>query len=222
MKRVITLLALAVLLVSNYAAAAEPVALAGLSIPLIASRDNNLPRDYVPELVRVPGTYFYLEQETLDAYLDMLADAKAAGHARLRLQSAYRSYETQHTLHERKVAAYKPIYGDRAREMAARVVARPGQSEHQLGNTIDIANGSLTQSFGKTAAGIWLAENSYLYGFILRYPEGTTSVTGVIYEPWHFRYVGKDIAKIIYDNDWTLEEFVRNANAQKEKSYPQA
>lgn len=215
MKRLIATLVIVLVLCPTVLAATPD--LTDFEIPIIANKDNDLPKDYVPELVNVPDTYFYLEQETLDAYLELMTAAKAAGHKRLRLQSAYRSYNTQSGLHERKVAVYK-AYGDSAREMAARVVARPGQSEHQLGNTVDIANGSLVQSFGKTAAGIWLKDNAHLYGFILRYPEDKTDITGVIYEPWHFRYVGKDIAKIIYDNEWTLEEFVQNANAQKEKS----
>jgi D-alanyl-D-alanine carboxypeptidase len=219
MKRAISILA-AVLILSSYSAqsvVATMPDLTGFEIPVIANRYNNIPRDFVPELVRVPGTYFQLERETLDAYLVFIAAARAAGHTRLRLQSAYRSYETQHFLHERRVERFRATHGDRAREMAARVVARPGQSEHQLGNTLDMANGSLVQSFGKTPAGIWLAENAHLYGFILRYPEDATEITGVIYEPWHFRYVGKDIAGIIYEQGWTLEEFVLNANAQKEK-----
>jgi D-alanyl-D-alanine carboxypeptidase len=219
MKRVISFIA-AIIVFSSFSTYSVVVMpnLADFEIPVIANRDNNIPRDYVPELVRVPGTHFLLEQETLNAFQDMLAAAKAAGHTRLRLQSAYRSYETQHFLHERRVERYRATYGSRAREMAARVVARPGQSEHQLGNTLDVANGSLVQSFGRTPAGIWLAENAHLYGFILRYPDGATEITGVIYEPWHFRYVGKDIADIIYRNNWTLEEFVFNANAQKEES----
>jgi len=216
MKRAISMLAAVIVLVSYSAVAAVPD-LTGFAIPVIANRFNNIPRDYVPELVQVPGTYFQLEKETLDAYQELIDAAMAAGHKRLRLQSAYRSFETQHSLHERRVDRLKAAHGDRAREMAARIVARPGQSEHQLGNTVDIANGSLTQSFGKTPAGVWLAENAHLYGFILRYPEGATDITGVIYEPWHFRYVGKEVAKIICENNWTLEEFVFNANAQKEK-----
>lgn len=220
MKRFLILLILVAVL-CPYATAAAVPDLTAYDIPIIANKDNDVPKDYVPSLVKVPGTYYELEQETLNAYTELMTAAKAAGHKSLRLQSAYRAFETQKYLHERKIAVYKS-YGDKAGEMAARVVARPGQSEHQLGNTVDIANGSLVQSFGKTAAGGWLKENAHLYGFILRYPEDKTEITGVIYEPWHFRYVGKEIAKVIYDNEWTLEEFVQNANAQKEKSDSQA
>ncbi|MCL1820391.1 MAG: M15 family metallopeptidase [Oscillospiraceae bacterium] len=218
MKLLFSILAITSLVIPQPPPYANPMDLTAYDIPVIANFENNTPRDYVPDLVNVPGTYFYLEQETLDAYLQLMDAARAAGHKYLRLQSAYRSFDTQHTLHERKVNAYKSTYGDKAREMAARVVARPGQSEHQLGNTVDIANGSLTRSFGDTSAGKWLADNAHTYGFILRYPDNTTHITGVIYEPWHFRYVGCDIARIIYDNGWTLEEFVQYANAEKEKS----
>ena len=185
-------------------------------IPVIANRHNTLSKNYIPKLVKVPGTGFMLEQETLSAAEGMLKDAHGAGHKKLRIQSAYRSYETQRILHNNKIAKYRPIYGDRAPEKAAMVVAKPGQSEHQLGNTIDFSiNGSLTQSFSQTAAGKWLAENAHIYGFILRYPEGKTDITGVVYEPWHFRYVGPAIAEYIYENDLTLEEYVDMAKNSK-------
>ena len=181
-------------------------------VPVIANRYRTISKSYVPKLVKVPGTHFLLEGDTLTACELMLKDAREEGHKKLRVQSAYRSYETQRVLHNNKIEKYKPKYGNRAAEMAAMVVARPGQSEHQLGNTVDLTvNGSLSQSFAKTSAGVWLAENAHRYGFILRYPEGKTDITGVIFEPWHFRYVGAEIAGYIYENGLTLEEYVETA-----------
>ena len=179
-------------------------------LPVLVNRDNFLPRGYIPELAVVPGTNYQVTPETLAAYTLMMDDAKAAGHTKLRLQSAYRSYDTQSSLFERKVNKLKPEYGDNARARAAQTVAPPGQSEHQLGQAVDIANGSLVQSFGDTPAGMWLANNAHLYGFILRYPKGKTDITGILYEPWHFRYVGADAAAVIYENGWTFEEFFMN------------
>lgn len=208
MKRILSVVAVLLVVTLNplaSIAADKP----DFGIPVIANKDNTLPKELVPKVVKVEGTYFQLEQETLDAYLEMLSAAKEAGHTKLRIQSAYRSYATQNILYENKVKEYEKDYGDKARELAAMIVAKPGQSEHQLGNTIDIANGSLVQSFGKTTAGIWLAENAHLYGFTLRYPEGKTDITGVVYEPWHFRFVGKDFAAYLYENELTLEEYIK-------------
>ena len=87
----------------------------------------------------------------------------------------------------------------------------PGASEHQLGLAIDIISdnyASLDEGFANTEAGKWLAEHSYEYGFILRYPQGKEYITGVEYEPWHFRYVGKEAAAVITKDGICLEEFI--------------
>jgi D-alanyl-D-alanine carboxypeptidase len=96
-------------------------------------------------------------------------------------------------------------------EVAAnQAIAKPGQSEHQTGLAIDISTLSRTcyldQCFATTADGLWLADNSYKFGFILRYPEGMESITGYQYEPWHFRYVGIDLATALHDSKLTLDQ----------------
>jgi D-alanyl-D-alanine carboxypeptidase len=91
-------------------------------------------------------------------------------------------------------------------------VARPGTSEHQTGLTMDITAKSvgleLVESFENTAEGKWLASNAHNYGFILRYPKGKTNITGYAFEPWHYRYVGVDIATDIFNRGITLEEYM--------------
>ena len=94
---------------------------------------------------------------------------------------------------------------------AGRQVAVPGTSEHQLGLTVDVVdinNQNLTEEQEKTPTQKWLMANSWRYGFIHRYPNGKSDVTGIIYEPWHYRYVGKDVAQEIFNRGITLEEYL--------------
>ena len=100
---------------------------------------------------------------------------------------------------------------ENARTEAGKVVAVPGTSEHQLGlavDIVDIENQILDEDQEKTAVQKWLMKNSWRYGFILRYPNDKSNITGIIYEPWHYRYVGKEAAKEIYDLDVCLEEYL--------------
>ena len=90
--------------------------------------------------------------------------------------------------------------------MAGQWVAIPGTSEHELGLAVDI-NADKEQSSNEEVYN-WLAENAWRYGFILRYPQGKEDITGIDYEPWHYRYVGKEVAKEIYEAGITLEEYV--------------
>ncbi len=97
-----------------------------------------------------------------------------------------------------------------AYQRGSRIVAVPAASEHRLGLALDIVSNTyknLDEGFAGTPAGIWLAENSYKYGFILRYPKDKEDITGIDYEPWHFRYVGVDAATVITERGITLEEF---------------
>lgn len=133
---------------------------------------------------------------------EMIASANAEGIEIFHV-SGYRSYATQAALFSR----YSNQYGE---SVAAQFSARAGHSEHQSGLAVDFAaaDGScgLDDCFGETPAGKWLAENSYKYGFILRYPAGKSSVVGYKYEPWHFRYVGKELAGALKESGLTLEE----------------
>lgn len=136
------------------------------------------------------------------ALTNLFNDAKTAGYS-IMIASAFRSYALQQTY----FTSYSNAYGvDKANTFSA----RPGQSEHQTGLALDIAyqdrNCYLDICFGETAAGKWLAANSYKYGFVLRYPIGKTSITQYQYEPWHFRYVGKPLALALHQSGLTLDE----------------
>lgn len=137
-----------------------------------------------------------------EAVETMFNAATADGHP-LMIASGYRPASLQRLYYDSAVASS----GEAA---AAAAVAYPGQSEHQTGLALDISTLSkscyLDYCFTATAEGEWLATNSYKYGFILRYPEGKESITGYKYEPWHFRYVGVDLATALKESNLTLEE----------------
>ena len=142
----------------------------------------------------------------------MMDDCRAAGLSPI-ICSSYRTYDKQEELFEQQVQEFiNQGYGKLdAQKKAAGAVARPGTSEHELGLAIDIvdeSNQRLNQYQENTAVQRWLMQNSWRYGFILRYPSDKTDITGIQYEPWHYRFVGKEAAKEIYENNWTLEEYL--------------
>ena len=160
--------------------------------------------EYEPELADVEGGQF-MDVRVVDAMRSFIADARAAGYSVV-INSSYRDYATQNYLYERKVGQYG---GDRA--LAATIVAPPGTSEHQTGLCADIADqfyATKDRSLENTALFQWMKANCAQYGFILRYPDGKQEITGIMYEPWHFRYVGKEAAAFIMENGLTLEEFL--------------
>ena len=172
-----------------------------------------LPEDYIPgDLVR-PDVEFsfgnqdieksYMRQEAASALENMFADAKSQD-IHLFAVSGYRSYQRQDDNFHNKVNKI-------GEEEAAKIVAYPGNSEHQTGLAMDIssqsANFKLTEQFGETPEGKWLMENAHRFGYILRYPKGLETITGYNYEPWHYRYVGLKAAAEIYKNQLTLEEY---------------
>ena len=136
----------------------------------------------------------------MNAFNKMQADAATQG-IELSIVSGYRSYSRQNTLYNNYVARDGKVAADT-------YSARAGHSEHQTGLAADI--NSLYQSFINTVEGQWLNNNCYKYGFIIRYPQGKESITGYMYEPWHIRYVGVDIATKLYNNgNWlSLEEYL--------------
>ena len=147
----------------------------------------------------------YFDGRAVDALKEFIAAARAEGLS-VCLSSTYRSYSEQSYLFTRKVGQ---CGGDEA--AAARIVTRPGTSEHQLGlaaDIIDLNYPYLDEGQEETSTQKWLMETSWKYGFILRYPADKESVTGVMYEPWHFRYVGKEAAAYIMENNLCLEEFL--------------
>lgn len=133
-----------------------------------------------------------------DAAFKKLVDGAASDGIKIFLVSGYRSYTKQQNTY----LGWCNTYGQKE---ADRISARPGFSEHQLGMAIDV--NSLEESFADTAEGKWLAAHCWEYGFIIRYPKGKEHLTGYAYEPWHIRYVGKDLAKKVTDSGLCLEEY---------------
>ena len=178
------------------------------STNVVVNKIRPLPKSYYPaNLVRVPKFNplgRIVKKEVSTAIVKLGNQMKAEGKGTLFVQSGFRSYSSQSRIHSSKVSAIGKTRGER-------LVARPGHSEHQTGLAVDFgAQGvsTLTVSFAKTKAGIWLAANAYKYGFILRYPSGKTSITGYSYEPWHFRYVGVETSTAMHNQGIaTLEEF---------------
>ena len=169
-----------------------------------------VPYDYTPDLVSAEDGYV-VDSSCKDALLQMLKDCRAAGYD-ARITSAYRRQETQIELYNNKVNYFLNLGYDAAtaRTEAAKIIAVPGTSEHQLGLAVDLVDSSywvLDEAQENTPAQKWLMEHCWEYGFILRYPGGKTEKTGIIYEPWHYRYVGKELAMEIKGTGLCLEEY---------------
>lgn len=187
-----------------------------LELLLLVNPWNPVPEDYTVEVVPV-GEWQIGEDQSIatlcdDALLRMIADCQEAGY-RPYICSSYRTQAMQEALFYNKLVRVLSMgYSwDDAPDIAAQSVAPPGTSEHQLGLAADIIDSEYTyldEGQERTGTQRWLMENSWRYGFILRYPNGTTDITGIIYEPWHYRYVGERFAKDIYEKDVTLEEYV--------------
>lgn len=155
---------------------------------LIANKTYSLPQDYNPGV----------NDDAQKAFNKMQSDAYSAG-LNIYISSAFRSYEYQSQLYQRYV-------NKDGKAQADRYSARPGHSEHQTGLAFDL--NTIDSSFADTAEGKWVAEHCYEYGFIIRYPADKEAVTGFLYEPWHIRYLGTDVAKDVYDSGLCLEEYL--------------
>ncbi len=176
------------------------------------------PWNYVPDDYKVT-TKSYKGWPVADYCYDdlkqMINDCAAAGHTAV-VVSSYRSNSYQAQLYERRVQRFMNEQGlprAEAEIEAAKRVAIPGTSEHELGLAVDIVDENyqkLTEKQETMPAQIWLMENSWRYGFILRYPNGTTEHTGIIYEPWHYRYVGKELAAELHELGVCLEVYLEN------------
>lgn len=184
---------------------------------------NPLPEDFTVELVSLAGGW-QVDCRIQQPLTQMIQDAAAQG-VNLLISSSYRSVDYQSTLYQRKVQYYQNcgLTLESAQEQARQWVARPRRSEHHTGLAVDITTLSyqvLDSGFGGTDAAKWMLEHSAEYGFILRYPEGKTEITGVCWEPWHFRYVGEEAAKQIMQEGICLEEYL-DRQAQKGESVPE-
>ena len=175
----------------------------------LVNKEYMIGADYVPDDLVMPdvkksSSAVLMRKEAAQALEEMFAAAKEEK-ITLVAVSGYRSYQTQRAIYNRRRKAAGKAHVER-------FVAVPGASEHQLGLAMDVSRSKtagLKASFGKTKEGIWLAENCYRFGFILRYRQEWEDVTGYGYEPWHIRYVGKEHALRIRELDVPLEEYVK-------------
>lgn len=175
----------------HFTAAGEPFLLVNLDYPL--------PDDYRTELVELEG--FWISKDCAEALAAMMEACRAAGH-RCVINTAYRDREYQQVLWDNRYSHYiaQGYSAEAAAELSARFVMPPGHSEHHTGLAVDITGTEEMYS--------WLEEHAPEFGFILRYPEDKTQWTGVSYEPWHFRYVGRELALEWKELDCTPEEYL--------------
>ena len=174
-------------------------------ILILVNKYHYLEKDYIPSsLTYLNEEYAYKDKQILEevneAFKEMYQDA-LKDNIKFYITSAYRSYSYQKSLYSK----YLLTYGE---EYTNTISAYPGYSEHQTGLAIDILSENVKmRDFKNTKAFAWLKENSYKYGFILRYPENKTYLTGYAFEPWHYRYVGKQVALQIKDENITFDEY---------------
>lgn len=190
--------------------------MADLDIEILINQNNLLDSNYVPFYLVVlddnkdnfhkykdPNLKPMVREDIIPDLLEMFQDAKDEGYSII-VDSGYRPYSYQKQILEERIKKVGV-------EKAYQLVALPGSSEHQSGLCFDVAylyDGIYSDNVREDDEEVkWLINNSYKYGFILRYPKGKEEITGYSFEPWHYRYVGKKLAKILYENKETLEEY---------------
>ncbi len=185
---------------------------------LLVNAKNPLPNkeSYTQNLTTIDSKYLcgelnQLDKDVLPYAIALMETAKDEGIV-IRVRSPFRSYETQERLYKNEVSYWikKGMGQLEAEDKAATIVARPGTSEHHCGFAIDF--NETNTSFEDSEAFRWMLNNAADYGFILRYPEEKQDITGVIYEPWHWRFVGIDVAKDINSKNMCLEEYIEEIN----------
>lgn len=175
-------------------------------INILVNKHNYLKEDYVPEnLKSLSSTYalsnMKMVEEAANAFESLSKDASKENYKVIAM-STYRSYEYQ-------VDLYNKYVKSDGKDAADTYSGRPGNSEHQTGLAVDVYNQTETYTnFEKTKEYNWMQENAYKYGFILRFPKDKENETGYEFESWHYRYVGKEIAKYIHKHNITLEEYI--------------
>ena len=176
-------------------------------ISVVVNKNNKLPAVYVPDhLTEIPNDMAYngkkVRIEVLEAFQKLWKEAKKEN-LKITIVSAYRDYEYQTKL-------FQGYVQEKGLKYALNCSAKPGHSEHQTGLAIDVMgeNGDYNL-FEQTKEFEWMKDHAHEFGFILRYPKGKEKITGFKYEPWHYRYVGIELASIIFEKQMTLEEYFR-------------
>jgi len=165
---------------------------------VLVSKDNPIDSDFIPDnlmnvhLPTINNKEIYIDEKVLNAYEELYFRALDQN-IKFYVFSGYRSFAYQEEIFTNEF-----------------ITARPGYSEHQIGYAIDVSlpEVGLTEVLGDLPEGIWLENNAHKYGFIIRYPKQKEHITKYIYEPWHIRYVGKKHARIIFEKQITLEEYL--------------
>lgn len=186
------------------------------SLLILVNPWNEVPEGYSVQLDTVEG--YLVDRRCARALTEMLADCRAAGYKPV-ICSAYRTQEYQEMLYRNKILRLlaEGVPNADAPTIAAQSVALPGTSEHQLGLALDLISETYTnldQWQERTEVQQWLMANCWRYGFILRYPNGTSDTTGIIYEPWHYRYVGAETAKAVEESGLVFEEYLKTLETE--------
>lgn len=177
-------------------------------LDVLVNKNNKLPKNYIPNNLEVLDVKYayenkYLQKEAKENFEKLSKDAALLGY-KIIATSTYRTYDYQSKLYDFYVKEKGLKYADNCS-------ARPGHSEHQTGLAVDVEGSNASyDDFEESIEFNWMQENAHKYGFILRYPKGKEHITGFKYEPWHYRYIGKEIATIIYNKNITLEEYKKD------------
>ena len=176
-------------------------------ILVLVNKNNQLLSNYIPNNLESISLKYankdkYLKKEAKIAFEKLSEDADKLGY-RIVAVSAYRDYNYQNEL-------FNYYVKEKGLNYALECSAKPGHSEHQTGLALDVEGSNKDyDNFENSKDFIWMKDNAHKYGFILRYPKGKEHITGFKYEPWHYRYVGIETAKYIYENNLTLEEYLK-------------
>ncbi len=174
-------------------------------ILVLVNKNFKLSASYVPDDLKTINVKYANENKKLrksakEAFELLSENAHQQGYEIIAV-SAYRDYDYQNDLYEEYVTTMGDEYADKCS-------ARPGHSEHQTGLAVDVSGSNDDYNlFAESKEFLWMKDNAHKYGFILRYPQGKEKITGFKYEPWHYRFVGIEVAQIIYDENITLEEY---------------
>lgn len=179
---------------------------------VVVNEWNELPEDFETALTLTELSNGQKVDARVYPYLQQMFDAMRAENIYPTVREGYRTQEEQQKILDERIARYieEGLTRRRAEKAARQYVALPGYSEHHLGSAVDI-NADTSMSTNEDVYQ-WLAKNAYKYGFILRYSDGKEEITGICYEPWHYRFVGVEAAKEIYDAGICLEEYVAGAD----------
>lgn len=180
----------------------------------LVNEKNPLPEDFSVELANIDNTKKF-DRRAIKYLKEMLEDMNKQSITNVWIQSAYRSIEYQRGLYQKSINKYLKMgkSKEESEELTKKYINKPGTSEHNLGLAVDFND--VEEGFENTKAYKWLQENASIYGFILRYPKDKEEITGIEYEPWHWRYIGQEHAQKINEQSLCLEEYLQKYDNNK-------